>query len=714
MKTNKNSVRRNLIISATALVLSIAMLIGTTFAWFTDSVTSGRNRIQAGNLDVELTYKNKDTNGQFNEVTTKTPLFDDSALWEPGHVEYVVLNVHNAGTLALKYNLNVTVDKETKGTSVETNAPFKLSSFLQYAAVPGDLTGKSRSDMITAAKDNNPTALSGGYTVTDKPLLANSDDDIVTLIVWMPESVGNAANYKKDSEIPTIEMGLTLVATQYTEESDSFDNTYDTDAKYPAVGSTTAKVNEDGTVAKDVYLETTEKVEDTPDPIAKAIVPANAKTTAAPGDDTVPLVLRVEEAPTATIEGVDTTTNKLRTLEVTMDGLSPDNEKLITVELYMGKNLENFELYHKQQPMNVKESPDEVTADQDYYYNESTGYVTFLTKTFYPFTAIYGKDVWTNHAAERFSTPIENNILTINSAEELALFAKNIETGTNYSGYTIVLNNNIDLDAYIWRSFSAENNLSNATINGNNHVISNMVVRDCISGNIADYDNGYGCGFIANATSPITIENITFDNANVSIYDPNDPIANNGYFGNVVGVVMGYTYGKTTFDNVSVTNSSIWGDGKVGCLLGMGADPGIAVTFKSCVSKGNTVYGNYNMGGLAGAIQRLEGQDNTSILNCSVADIDVKYPTYYEYIELNNVTATFMSDDSTEGTPYQMQINGTYWVDDESYFAAYANYYASLGYVPYPVDNEVDTYYEAELEGDYGHTLANSEYCVNQ
>ena len=64
---------------------------------------------------------------------------------------------------------------------------------------------------------------------------------------------------------------------------------------------TTAKVDENGKVAGDVYLETTEKVEDTTDPIAKATVPANAKTSAAFGDDTVPLALRVEEAPTANI-----------------------------------------------------------------------------------------------------------------------------------------------------------------------------------------------------------------------------------------------------------------------------------------------------------------------------------------------------------------------------------------------------------------------------
>ena len=54
MQTNRNSTRRSLLVSATALILSIAMLVGTTFAWFTDSASTGVNKIQAGNLDIAL------------------------------------------------------------------------------------------------------------------------------------------------------------------------------------------------------------------------------------------------------------------------------------------------------------------------------------------------------------------------------------------------------------------------------------------------------------------------------------------------------------------------------------------------------------------------------------------------------------------------------------------------------------------------------------
>ena len=713
MKTNKNSVRRNLIISATALMLSIAMLIGTTFAWFTDSVTSGRNHIQAGNLDVELKYKNKTTT-EFADVTTKTQLFDDSALWEPGHVEYVVLNVHNAGTLALKYNLNVTVDKETEGTSVETNKKFKLSSFLQYAAVPGDLTGKSRSEMITAAKDNNPTALSGGYTVTDRSLLANSDDDIVTLIVWMPEETGNAANYT-GNDIPTIELGLTLVATQYTKESDSFDNTYDKDAKYPAVGSVTAPV-ENGIVKSDIEIETTEKLESDPtSPVARALIPAKAKTTAAKDDTSTQLVLRVEEASTATIDGVNTFERKLRTLDVTMDGLAPDNDKIIRVELYVGKNLEDFQLYHNKDLMwgvgswdafnyywSLKDN-DPNYANHVFYYDADTGYVTFTTMSFASFTLTYKGDVWSNHVAETFSQ-IDNTekTITITSAEELALFAKNLNaTAETYNNYTIQIANDIDLGSYLWEPIKAYGKLENVTINGNGHTIRNMIARGFAS---RDGDSLYACGFIGNTSKPITIENLTFDNADAAIYTS----AGCTYLGNIVGVVIGDAHSSVTFDKVSVINSAVSGYGKVGCLLGMGAEPGVSITFNDCTSENNTINAAYDMGGLAGNIQRKDGVNNGKVENCTVENITVNYYTEEPYVELNNATATFKNNDQPSGTDLSKTISGKYLDSRGYYWCAYGDYYVSYGHSSYdaPVFATDGTQYELEL--------ANSEYPVNK
>ena len=248
MKTNKNSVRRSLIVSATALVLTVAMLIGTTFAWFTDSVTSGRNHIQAGNLDVELEYKNKDKS-VFTPVDENAKIFDDTTLWEPGHVEYAVLKVTNAGTLALKYNLGVTVVSEQGSTSVEKN-PFKLSEYLKVAVLDGDETTvlndntAARDALIGKAENASPKQLSeAGYAAENQELypaseVADSDkpsEKIVTMVIWMPTDVGNEANYAKGQEVPTIEMGIDLVATQYTYEKDSFGSDYDEGATYRVV-----------------------------------------------------------------------------------------------------------------------------------------------------------------------------------------------------------------------------------------------------------------------------------------------------------------------------------------------------------------------------------------------------------------------------------------------------------------------------------------------
>ena len=97
----KTNSKKALLSSAFALVLSVAMLIGTTFAWFTDTASTGINKIQAGNLDVKLMYSTDMVT--WKEATDQTKLFNDNALWEPGYTQVVYLKVVNAGNLALKY-----------------------------------------------------------------------------------------------------------------------------------------------------------------------------------------------------------------------------------------------------------------------------------------------------------------------------------------------------------------------------------------------------------------------------------------------------------------------------------------------------------------------------------------------------------------------------------------------------------------------------------
>ena len=106
--TNRTT-KSALLMSALALLLCIAMLTGTTFAWFTDEVNSGVNKIVAGNLDVDVYYGDPADKNSINGVNT---LFNDVTLWEPGAVAYENLTVANLGTLDLKYQLSVNFDNE--------------------------------------------------------------------------------------------------------------------------------------------------------------------------------------------------------------------------------------------------------------------------------------------------------------------------------------------------------------------------------------------------------------------------------------------------------------------------------------------------------------------------------------------------------------------------------------------------------------------------
>ena len=90
MKSKKNT-RRALLTSMLSLLICVSMLVGSTFAWFTDSVTSKNNIIKSGNLDVELYYQ-VEGQSDWTKVTNTTSIFKENALWEPGHTEVVKLS----------------------------------------------------------------------------------------------------------------------------------------------------------------------------------------------------------------------------------------------------------------------------------------------------------------------------------------------------------------------------------------------------------------------------------------------------------------------------------------------------------------------------------------------------------------------------------------------------------------------------------------------
>ena len=230
MNNNQKATKRALLTSVMALVMCVVMLVGTTFAWFTDTASTAVNKIQAGNLDVKLSYLTKDK--EWKEVTETTKLFDDEALWEPGHTEVAYLMVENVGSLALKYQLSVNVANEVTSTSVLGNT-LKLSDYIKMGVVDGQSTAFADRDAARAAVQ----AAGNIATYTKNGNIDAGDNaQYVAVVVYMPETVGNEANYAVGETVPSIELGVKLFATQDTVEFDSFDDQYDKDAPivYPA------------------------------------------------------------------------------------------------------------------------------------------------------------------------------------------------------------------------------------------------------------------------------------------------------------------------------------------------------------------------------------------------------------------------------------------------------------------------------------------------
>ena len=205
--TNRKSTKRALLGSVMAMVLCLAMLIGATFAWFTDTASTGVNKIQAGNLNIELQMKDNDGKWVNAEGKTlpflvdgKIPAEGTQILWEPG-CTYTLpeLRVVNNGNLALKYKLVI--------SGIRGDA--ELNNVIDWAVT---LDGAA----YTLGEEHH-LAAKNGETV---------DADVLTISGKMQESAGNDYMNKSIDGI-----SITVVAAQDTVESDSFNNTYDANAE---------------------------------------------------------------------------------------------------------------------------------------------------------------------------------------------------------------------------------------------------------------------------------------------------------------------------------------------------------------------------------------------------------------------------------------------------------------------------------------------------
>jgi len=228
--TNSKNTKRALLASVLSMMLCLAMLIGSTFAWFTDTVTSGKNKIIAGNLDVELEYSLTGEENSWVSVNEETNMFKDDARWEPGYTQVVYLRVANVGSLAFKYQFGINVAGKTLGKTAD-NKDIDLSNFIKFGVVETAEAFADRTTALNAVKDS-AALISAGYSSGEGKLAVGGTSNMLALVVYMPEDVGNDANYRGEVA-PSIDLGINLVATQDTVEEDSFGKDYDENAKYP-------------------------------------------------------------------------------------------------------------------------------------------------------------------------------------------------------------------------------------------------------------------------------------------------------------------------------------------------------------------------------------------------------------------------------------------------------------------------------------------------
>ena len=211
--TKTKSTKRALLMSALSLLLCVSMLVGSTFAWFTDSVTSAGNVIKSGTLDVTMEWKDATANGaqKTYKDASEGAIFDYD-LWEPGYVEAKNIKISNIGTLALKYHLNIAANGEVSELADVIDVYFAEG---EYTLANREMTELTRIGTLRDVLDGMPANMAGD-------LKANTADT-VTIALKMQEEAGN----KYQGLAIGTDFKVVLMATQDNVEKDSFDENYD-------------------------------------------------------------------------------------------------------------------------------------------------------------------------------------------------------------------------------------------------------------------------------------------------------------------------------------------------------------------------------------------------------------------------------------------------------------------------------------------------------
>ena len=545
------SLKTRLISAVLVLVMMIGSLVGTTFAWFTDSVSSAGNKIVSGSLKVDLELLDKESGEWASLKESKDPIFNYTN-WEPGYVDAKILKVENEGSLALKWKAMFVSENELSVLADVIDVYVK-----DYGVLADDSTVEYPADRTLEGYTKVGTLKEFVNTIehTTYGNLLAGQAAYLGIALKMQESADN--NYQ-DKAIGAFD--IQIVATQMASENDSFGNDYDSLAEWPVLApgqsfTATAPVtpNAEGKVDADTTVGD-------PSGDIYANVPAGVKMAA--GASALQLTV---EALTQTGSNVSAThrSEVVRSVDVHIDGVATDNDvpMVITLNAILptGLNSNNVKLYHVENGVTVEMTlVADPTNHNEFSYDPLNGNVMISIASFSEIV-VYGDTAvdWNGTVASGFAggTGTESDPYTIANGEQLAYFRNAVDNGTTFEGKFVKLTASINLNdinfdpigfGYDYDGFMTDGKTFNGTFDGGNHTIYGLYqngweANDC--GNKYDYSMAGG-GLFASVVDA-TIKNLTISGADI-VMECID-----------MGVVCGYAQGNCTFDNIAIVNCTI-------------------------------------------------------------------------------------------------------------------------------------------------------------
>ena len=605
--TKNYSVKKALFASVISLVLCLSMLVGTTFAWFTDSETSANNNIIAGNLDVEM-YWAKGTEDPasaiWNDASVGAVFNYDK--WEPGYVEVRHIKIANEGTLALKYNVSIVANGEVSDLADVID--------VYYADPAVQIAG--RSELVNATKLGTLTEVLGALGETGNGSLEAGKSDVITIAFKMQESAGNEY---KNASIGT-DFSIQLIATQLANENDSFGNDYDKNAVadiFPGFqgGSAAATVALD-----DQGLTTTVVTMGGGD--VSATIPAGVKV--AEGTNSLGLSVTTKNTSEANILLGES--EKMSPLDVHIDGVASNNTTamLVTLKGYLatGLNAGALRLYHVENGATVAMTYAATPENHnEFSYEPLTGDLTLALASFSEVAVVAdANNPWDGKTETPYSgSGTEADPYLIANADQFAYFRTQVDNGNSFEGKFVKLNNNIYLsnknfDPIGWGYVNKAHNRNGdagkvfmGTFDGNGKTIFDLYQSgwdlEEESNGTTDYTYT-NCGFgLFAAASGATFKNLTISGAYVRVECVE------------AGVLVGLSQNSCTYDNIKIHNSKVANyqrpaGGLIGEVSGDGTTTITNVTIGSDVVVGS-LWGDFDApcGGVIGARWDDAGKD---------------------------------------------------------------------------------------------------------